>query len=143
MSETPSTPLPFTDFRYILVGNIIDKHYFGEEKIIRSGTKIFRAGAKVFLLLKYGGNGHENIPVYGLPRNRRKKINITINRRYIKNVRILKTYDPYLIKQVDESYFYDRISDDLTVLQSFADWLSENEFELKDEQNSEHNLDME
>lgn len=143
MTETQSIPLPFTDFRYILVGNIIDKHVFGEEKIIRSGTKIFRAGAKVYLLPEYGGNGHENIPVNGLPRHRRKKINITINRRYIKNVRILKTYDPYLIKQVDESYFYNRISDDLTILQSFADSLSENDFELKDEQISDANLEME
>ena len=49
----------------------------------------------------------------------------------------------YLIKQVDESYFYNRISDDLTVLQSFADSLSENDFELKDGQISDANLEME
>lgn len=139
MTETQSIPLPFTDFRYILVGNIIDKHVFGEEKIIRSGTKIFRAGAKVYLLPEYGGNGHDEIPVYGKPRHKWRNIEIVIRRRYIKNVRILKTYDPYLIKQVDESYFYNRISDDLTVLQSFADSLSENDFELKDEQISDAN----
>ena len=38
---------PGEEFRFILVGNIIDKHYYGENKEIRSGTKHLRAGAKV------------------------------------------------------------------------------------------------
>lgn len=35
------------DFEYCMVGNIIDKHYFGEQKLeIRRGTKQFRPNAK-------------------------------------------------------------------------------------------------
>ena len=64
------------EFRYILLGNIIDKHYYGEGKEIRSGTKQFRAGAKVYLFPEYGGMGHEAMPVYGLPRKSWKKIKL-------------------------------------------------------------------
>ncbi len=64
------------DVRYILVGNIIDKHYYGEEKTIKSGTKQFRAGAKVYLFPEYGGMGHETMPIYGLPRKSWKKLKL-------------------------------------------------------------------
>ena len=36
------------EFEYCLVGNIVESHYFGENKEIRCGTKHFRGGAKVF-----------------------------------------------------------------------------------------------
>ncbi len=121
------------EFRYILVGNIIDKHYYGVNKEIRSGTKLFRAGAKVFLFPKYGGNGHMQIPVYGLPRKSRIKIHIVIRANMIKNVRVKKMFDPKLVKKIDESYFYDYFDNNEKELQNWADWLNENHVELMDE----------
>lgn len=114
------------EVRYILVGNIIDKHYYGENKEIRSGTKHFRAGAKVYLLPEYGGNGHTDIPVYGLPRKSYKKIQIVIRGSMIKNVRVKKTFDPKLIEKIDDNFFYDYFDNDEKGLQAFADSMNEN-----------------
>lgn len=94
------------EYRYIMVGNMIDKHYFGENKEIRSGTKQFRPGAKLYLFPEYGGMGHENIPVYGLARKTKRKIMITIRACMIKNVRVQKTYDLKICNYVQESFFY-------------------------------------
>jgi hypothetical protein len=114
------------EFRFILIGNIIGKHYYGENKEIKSGTKHFRAGAKVYLLPEYGGNGHTDIPVYGLPRKSRKKIHVVIRGSMIKNVRVKKTFDPKLIEKIDDSFFYDYFDNDETGLQGFADSMNEN-----------------
>lgn len=121
------------EFRYILVGNIIDKHYFGEKKEIRSGTKHFRAGAKVYLFPEYGGNGHTNIPVYGLPRKSHKKIHIVIRRNMIKNIRAKKIFDPKLIEKIDDSFFYDYFDNNETALQGFAASMNENSIEITDD----------
>lgn len=111
---------PAKDFRFILVGNIIDKHYYGENKEIKSGTKHFRPGAKVYLLPEYGGMGHEDMPVYGLPRKSRKKIKIVIRSSRIKNVRVKKTFDKKMIEMVNENFFYAHIADDEAKLKAFA-----------------------
>ena len=113
------------EFRYILVGNIIDKHCFGENKEIRSGTKHFRAGAKVYLLPEYGGNGHNEIPVYGLPRKRKKKILITMRSSMIKNVRVKKTFDRKVIQKIDNCFFYHYLDNVETTLQELADYINE------------------
>ncbi len=114
------------DFRYLLVGNIIDKHYYGENKEIRSGTKQFRAGAKVFLLPEYGGNGHIDIPVYGLPRKSHKNIQIVIRGNMIKNLRVKKTFNPKLIEKIDDNFFYDNFDNNEKDLQEYADSMNEN-----------------
>jgi len=115
------------EFRYILVGNIIDKHYYGENKEIRSGTKHFRAGAKVYLLPQYGGNGHTDIPVYGLPRKSHNKIEVVIRVNMIKNVRVKKTFDPKLIEKINDNFFYDYFDNNEKDLQGFADSMNENQ----------------
>ena len=109
------------EFRYVLVDNIIDKHYFGENKEIRSGTKHFRAGAKVYLLPEYGGNGHNEIPVYGLPRKRSKKILITMRSSMIKNLRVKKTYDKKVIQKIDSCFFYLYLDHVETTLKELVD----------------------
>ncbi len=121
---------PTEAFRYILVGNIIDKHYHGEDKEIKSGTKQFRAGAKVYLLPEYGGMGHENMPVYGLPRKRWKKIQIVIRSVMIKNVRVKKTFDPKLIEKISNNHFYSYFDNDEAGLNSFADSMNRNNKEI-------------
>lgn len=121
---------PNEDFRYILVGNIIDKHYYGEDKEIKSGIKQFRAGAKVYLLPEYGGMGHENMPVYGLPRKRWKKIQIVIRSVMIKNVRVKKTFDPKMIEKVSNNHFYSYFGNDEIGLNSFAKSMNNNNKEI-------------
>ena len=70
------------DFEYCMVGNIIDKHYYGEQKLeIRRGTKQFRPNAKVYIFPEFPGMGHENIVVIGKPRKLHKMIEIAIKRK--------------------------------------------------------------
>ncbi len=120
------------EFRYVLVGNIIDKHFFGDKKEIKSGTKHFRAGAKVYLFPEYGGIAHEKIPVYGLPKKSFRRITIVISSNLIKNTRVKKTYDPILIDKVDRTFFYsDEGNDGLENLNRFAETFIKNNIELK------------
>lgn len=120
-------------FRYLLVGNIIDKHFYGENKEIRSGTKHFRAGAKIYLIPEYGGMGHESIPVIGLPRKKRKKIEVTINSKMIKNVRVKKTYNSKLIERIKENHFYSHFNEfenEFEMLNDFAKSINDNNKEI-------------
>ena len=118
------------EFRYILVGNIIDKHHYGENKEIKSGTKQFRAGAKVYLLPEYGGMGHEAMPVYGLPRKSWKKIKIVIRSEMIKNVRVKKTFDPKMIELVSNNHFYSYFGNDEAGLNRYADSMNKDNKEI-------------
>ncbi|MGN0003926.1 MAG: hypothetical protein ACI35V_10870 [Sphingobacterium composti] len=120
-------------FRYLLVGNIIDEHFYGENKDIKSGTKHFRAGAKVYLIPEYGGMGHEKIPVIGLPRKNRKKIEVLIDSKMIKNVRVKKTYNSKLIEKIKENHFYsyfNKHENELEILNDFAISINENNKEI-------------
>ena len=120
-------------FRYVLIGNIIDEHFYGEMKEIKNGTKHFRSGAKVYLFPEYGGMGHEKMPVYGLPKNSFKKINVVISTNLLKNVRVKKTFNSKLIEQVDKTLFYS--SEDCMGFESldrFAEFINKNNIELKE-----------
>ena len=94
------------EFEYCLVGNIVEKRYFGENKEIRNGTKHFRGGAKVYIFPQFGGTGHENIKVIGLPRKRYNKIEVIIPTKLITNVRVKKIYQPDLKKIIEEDFYY-------------------------------------
>ncbi len=117
-------------FSYILVGNIIDKHYYGENKEIKSGTKQFRAGAKVYLFPEYGGMGHEAMPVYEQPRKSWKKIKIVVSSEMIKNVRVKKTFDPKLIEMITENFFYARFINTVSELNTFAVYMNKSNKEI-------------
>ncbi|WP_343617614.1 hypothetical protein [Flavobacterium sp.] len=120
------------EFRYILVGNIIGKHFYGENKEIVEGTKHFRAGAKVYLFPEYGGMAHERIPVFGLPKKSYKKVMVVIPSILIKDVRIKKTFDTELIEKVDCCYFYEKEGfKNLDRFNRFAEYLNSNHVELK------------
>jgi hypothetical protein len=121
------------EFRYLLVGNIIDEHFYGENNELKSGTKHFRPGAKVYLIPEYGGMGHEKIPIIGLPRKKRIKIKVTIDSKLIKNVRVKKTYDTKLIEIINENYFYSYLNkqeNEFEMLEDFAKSISEKNKEI-------------
>lgn len=109
------------EFEWCLVGNIIDKHLYGENKEIRSGTKHFRAGAKVYCLLEYGGMGHERIRVIGLPRRSQKMIDIVIDAALIKNMRLQKVYQPLLIEKIQSNSYYSKLGSE-TIVEELQNW---------------------
>ena len=80
-----------------IVGNIIDRHIWGQEKRIQRGTKHFRPGTKVYCIFEFGGNGHEHIRVMGKPRKSSRLIDVVISTSLIKKFRMQKVYDPKII----------------------------------------------
>lgn len=95
-----------------IVGNIIGNHYWGENKEIRSGTKQFGAGAKVYCVFMYGGIGQEQIRVLGKPRKCFRMVDVVIRAIYIKNFRVQKVYEPRVLAFLEkypygnEDYLY-------------------------------------
>jgi hypothetical protein len=90
------------EFVWSLVGNIVEKHEYGENREIRKGSKHFSPGAKVYCIPEFGGMGHENITVIGIPRRSRRHIKVTISSSLIENWRIKKVYHPHVVKLLDE-----------------------------------------
>ena len=84
---------------YCLVGNIIEKHEYGENKEIRYGTKHFSPGTKVYCYPDFHGN-YERVYVVGKPRNTFKLIKVMMQVKYITNFRLKKVYDRRIIKDM-------------------------------------------
>ena len=94
------------DFEYCLVGNIVEKHYFGQDKEIKYGSKHFSGGAKVYIFPMFGGCGHEQIRVIGIPRKRYKMLDVIIPSKHLINVRVKKIYKPDLKEKIAENFYY-------------------------------------
>lgn len=94
------------EFEWCIVGNIVDQHYWGENKEIRKGNKQFRPGAKVYCMPEFGGMAHESIRVLGKPRNQKRLINIVIPTRLIKNFRFQKVYNPKIQTEIASHIYY-------------------------------------
>lgn len=107
------------EYEECIVGNIIGDHYWGEQKEIKSGTKHFRAGTKVYCIFMYGGMGHEHIRVLGKPRKSFRMVDVVIRPDYIKNFRVQKVYIPRVIDFIKKyprhanRYFIDNWTDDM------------------------------
>jgi hypothetical protein len=96
------------EFEYCLVENIVENHYFGENKEIKYGLKHFRNGAKMYIFPEFGGCGHENIRVIGFPRKKYRVIDIIIPSKLITNARVKKIYYPDLKERIIENFYYSR-----------------------------------
>ncbi len=88
-----------------LVGNIVEKHEHGEEHEIKSGTKHFTQGTKVYLAPIQWGDGYENVVVIGLPRHGRKYIEVITRSIYVENYRMQKVYKPAVLKLMCNSKY--------------------------------------
>ena len=93
------------EWLWCLVGNIVKSHEFGEKHEIKSGTKHFSSGTKVFVNLIYGGMGHERIQVIGLPRYGRNYIEVIVPREHVENFRIQKVFKPAVLKRMEASNY--------------------------------------
>jgi hypothetical protein len=94
------------EFEWCIVGNIIDEHFWGENKEIRKGSKQFRPGAKVYCMPEFGGMAHESMRVLGKPRKQKRLINIVIRTQLIKNFRVQKVYNPKIQTEIGSHSFY-------------------------------------
>lgn len=96
----PRKPIEEVEFVWCLVGNIIEKHYFGEDKKVVSGSKHFRANTKVYCLLPPWNHFSQNILTIGLARKGRRFIAIITQRGFVTNFRIQKVYNRKIIELI-------------------------------------------
>ncbi|WP_378183825.1 hypothetical protein [Aquimarina sp. SS2-1] len=94
------------EFEWCIVGNIVDRHFYGVEKEVRRGTKQFRPGAKVYCMPEFGGMAHEEIRVIGKPRKQNRLINIVMKTKKIKNFRVQKVYNPKIQFDLGSHLYY-------------------------------------
>lgn len=92
-------------WRYCLVGNIVERHEFGEEKDLRIGSKQFSPGAKVYIAPANWGDGYEKVIVIGCPRKMKGYIEVVTKCDYIENFRLQKVFKPCILKIMDESKY--------------------------------------
>lgn len=81
-------------FIYCIVANIIGKHYYGEDKRIKQGTRHFRSGAKVICNFEWKSG---KVIVTGKSKNGRYRT-VIMNPNMLKNFRVAKIYTPQIIK---------------------------------------------
>lgn len=92
-------------WRWCLVGNIVESHEYGEAHAIRIGTKQFAPNAKVYLAPAQWGDGYEKVPVIGKPRHRRKIIEVVMRRKYITHYRLQKVFQPAVLERMEKSKY--------------------------------------
>lgn len=92
-------------WRWCLVGNIVESHEYGEDHEIKIGTKQFMPGAKIYLAPVQWGDGYENVIVIGKPRHRRGMIEIVMRRKYITNYRLQKVFQPAVLERIEKSKY--------------------------------------
>lgn len=118
-------------FVWCLVGNIVEKHYFGEERQVKTGTKQFAPNAKMYCFPTQWGDGYENIKVIGRPRNSRKLITVVMRSKYIKNWRIQKVFHPYIVEIMKKNYGWDDSEKSREDILKMLEWLPERTEETK------------
>lgn len=117
------------EFRYCLVGNIVQEAY-DKNKEIRKGTRAFRAGTKVCVSRPFCGDGGENRYVIGMSRHK-SYVKLITAARHIENFRFQKIYKPAILKLMDEKErdtWYQNTEEDKTYIEDVAKYLNENPY---------------
>lgn len=125
------------DFIWCLIGNIVDKHVAGTELGVKRGTKQFAPGTKVYCFPSMWGDGYEKITVIGKPRKRKKLIRVIMQAKYIKNWRLQKVYDPFVMTEMVNNWGWTNRQEDKTTIERMLQWLPERtveELPLTDEE---------
>lgn len=123
--ENPRKPIEEVEFVWCLVGNIIEKHYFGEEKKVVSGTKHFRANTKVYCLLPPWDHFAKNILTIGLARKGRRLISVITQRGFVTNFRIQKIYNPKIIELIYKNNGWTDNDYDKETILKILEWIPE------------------
>ena len=91
------------EWRWCLVGNIIDTRLYGEEHELKEGTKNFSPGTKVYVNRSQWGDGGDQLIVIGKPKDRKQYIECVIRRDFICNWRLQKVYSPTVLNKIKNS----------------------------------------
>ena len=94
------------DWRWCLVGNIVDKRFYGEEHEIKSGIKLLSPGTKVYIAPHQWGDGGDKLVVLGKPRHKNGFIECIIKREQICNWRLKKIYPSRVLDRMNYSKYH-------------------------------------
>lgn len=87
---------------WCLVANVVKTRRTGPGGVeIRSGTKHFAPGAKVYVIAAYWGMGGETVTVVGRHRKARRFITIATKSKYLTNWRAALVYSPAVLQRID------------------------------------------
>jgi hypothetical protein len=110
-------------FVWCLVGNIIDEHFEGEEKILRKGTKHFRAGSKVYCFPPKGEGNFDKVKVLGKHRKSKRTICIVMPSEHIVDWHIQKVSQPYILKMMELKNGWTNSDKDKQAILGMLKWL--------------------
>ena len=117
---------------WCLVGNIIENRFYGENKLIRKGTKKFTPNTKVYCFPALWGDGYEEIQVIGKLRGRKNLGIVITSSKYITNWRLQKVYNPYVIRTMTERTGWDDSEDTRKRIEAMLVWLPSRTMKLSD-----------
>jgi hypothetical protein len=123
MYETHHTEALSKPFIWCLVGNIIEKRFYGESKEIKLGTKKFRPNSKVYCFPALWHDGYESIKVIGRTRNKRSYQIVITSAKYITNWRLKKVYIPFIIQQMTENNGWTNSEESKQDILALLEWL--------------------
>ena len=103
--EYRNNEIEYCDWRWCLVGNIVDRRIYGQEHEVKYGTKHFSPGTKVYIAPHQWGDGGENLVVLGNPRHKKGLIECVIRSDYICNWRLKKIYPSLVLDRIDCSKY--------------------------------------
>jgi hypothetical protein len=109
-------------FIYCLVGNIVDRHVAGSTLGVRRGTKQFAPGAKVYCFPPTSGG--DRIQVIGKPRKKKGLITVYMRPEFIKNWRLQKVYDSYVITEMFRDFGWTDSEEDKHRIESLLQTLA-------------------
>ncbi len=112
------------EWKWCLVGNIVQEREYGENHEIKYGTKHFSPGTKVYCARGLWGDGYENIIVIGKYRGRVKYTKLIMQRKYIEKFRCQKVFKPAVLKLMNKSGFWNDTDDSRNTIMRMAEWLN-------------------
>jgi len=110
-------------FIWCLIGNIIDEHLDGKEKILKHGTKHFSPNTKVYCFPVKWGDGYEDIIVIGKHRKSFKSVVIVMPSKFITNWRLQKVYKPNVLKLMRSQDGWTNSDKDKETILGMLEWL--------------------
>jgi hypothetical protein len=90
---------------WCLIGNIIEEHAHGEQRDLKSGSKHFSPGTKVYCLPPQWGDGYEKAVVVGLHRGSRKWVTVVMPTDQITNWRAKVVYKRAVLKRLADGFY--------------------------------------
>jgi hypothetical protein len=115
---------------WCLVGNIIEKRFYGEHKEVKIGTKKFRPNTKIYCFPPLWGDGYVDIKVIGRTKNRKSYQTVITSAKYITNWRLKKVYVPFIVNKMKENNGWTDSEESKEDILSMLNWLSQRTFEV-------------